>query len=214
MMMKTFLAASALSMAVVGAASAATIVQNGSFEIGTEGLTTPNWAIYPGGLPGWDTTQGGIEIQTAGTVGLTPYEGNHYAELDGNSNYTMSQTVDLRVGSHEMAFAYSPRINNIATNTVAYGLGSNSLGGLFAEFVTGPGGVSGTAIGAWNLITTKFFVETAGKYVLSFAGGGSSDSLGGFVDAVSISAVPVPAGGLLLLGALGGLAALRRRKLV
>ena len=32
------------------------------------------------------------------------------------------------------------------------------------------------------------------------------------IDSISVSAVPVPAGGLLLLGALGGLAALRRRK--
>jgi hypothetical protein len=32
------------------------------------------------------------------------------------------------------------------------------------------------------------------------------------IDSVSVSAVPVPAAGLLLLGALGGLAALRRRK--
>lgn len=32
------------------------------------------------------------------------------------------------------------------------------------------------------------------------------------IDSISVTAVPLPAGGLLLLGALGGLAALRRRK--
>ncbi|MGX0978396.1 hypothetical protein ACSSVY_004136 [Roseovarius sp. MBR-51] len=38
---------------------------------------------------------------------------------------------------------------------------------------------------------------------------------GGFdVDAISVSAVPLPAAGFLLVGALGGLAALRRRKQV
>jgi hypothetical protein len=39
-----------------------------------------------------------------------------------------------------------------------------------------------------------------------------SDSYGGFIDDIKVSAVPVPAAGFLLFGALGGLAALRRRK--
>jgi hypothetical protein len=44
-------------------------------------------------------------------------------------------------------------------------------------------------------------------------GPGNSGPTGGFdVDSISVSPVPLPAGGLLLIGALGGLAALRRRK--
>ena len=39
---------------------------------------------------------------------------------------------------------------------------------------------------------------------------GTGDGFG--VDGVRIALVPLPAGGLLLLGAIGGLAALRRRK--
>lgn len=41
-------------------------------------------------------------------------------------------------------------------------------------------------------------------------GGGSTDGFD--IDSVAVSAVPLPAGGLLLLTALGGVAALRRRK--
>lgn len=208
----TAIAVLALSGVAAQQASAASIVTNGSFEVGTAGVITPNWAIFAGGLPGWTTTSGGIEIQTAGTVGLTPYDGAHYAELDGNTNYTMSQTVTLGVGRYTMSFAYSPRLANAATNAVAYTLGSNLLGSLFVSSVAGPGTAPVTAVGAWTLITTNFTVTTAGQYDLSFAGGGSSDSYGGFVDAVNIAAVPVPAGGLLLLGALGGITALRRRK--
>jgi hypothetical protein len=41
---------------------------------------------------------------------------------------------------------------------------------------------------------------------------GVANSVDGSLDSISISAVPLPAGGLLLLGALGGLSALRRKK--
>ena len=82
---------SLLGFAAAGAASASTIVQNGSFEDGSPGLTSPNWGIYGGGLPGWTTTNGGVEVQTAGTLGLTPYDGNKYIEMDGYTNYTISQ---------------------------------------------------------------------------------------------------------------------------
>lgn len=49
----------------------------------------------------------------------------------------------------------------------------------------------------------------AGTYVLMFSEGNQPNN--GSAEFI-ISAVPLPAGGLLLLGALGGLAALRRRK--
>lgn len=40
----------------------------------------------------------------------------------------------------------------------------------------------------------------------------TEDSVDGVLDSISISAVPLPAGGFLLIAGLGGLAALRRRK--
>ena len=41
---------------------------------------------------------------------------------------------------------------------------------------------------------------------------GNAGPTGGFdVASISVSAIPLPAGGLLLIGALGGLALLRRR---
>lgn len=62
-----------------------------------------------------------------------------------------------------------------------------------------------------NLNTSVIFAGTYDTLQLRDTTTGVSTD--GFdVDAVSVSAVPVPAAGILLVGALGGLAALRRRK--
>ena len=58
------------------------------------------------------------------------------------------------------------------------------------------------------------FVAGSNAETLTFADTGpvATDNGGPVLDNVTVSQVPVPAAGLLLLGALGGLAALRRRK--
>ena len=73
-----------------------------------------------------------------------------------------------------------------------------------------------------NMLSETFalkFTATATSSLVTFAagnGGGNSNAccFGAALDNVKISAVPLPAGGLLLLGALGGVAALRRRRKV
>ena len=70
----------------------------------------------------------------------------------------------------------------------------------------------------WETFALKF-TANATSSLLTFAagnGGGNSSAccFGAALDNVKISAVPLPAGGLLLLGALGGVAALRRRRKV
>lgn len=54
----------------------------------------------------------------------------------------------------------------------------------------------------------QFTTSTAG--VLSFQNSGG-DNIGAVLTNVELAAVPVPAAGLMLIGALGGLALLRRR---
>ncbi|MEO5615367.1 MAG: VPLPA-CTERM sorting domain-containing protein [Cypionkella sp.] len=209
------------SLAIGSFASAATIVQNGSFEVdpgvaGDRGLTYTDIAAGTGGgwdiydsLPGWAADTDGVEVQTKHTIPLTPFDGDYYVELDTTQNSGISQTVTLGVGKYLMSFAYSPRIASVTTNAISYGIDT-----LFGSIVNGPGGELGTVIGEWTVITKEFVVTTAGDYSMFFDATFSSDSLGGFVDNVQIAAVPVPAAGFLLFGALGGLAALRRRKSV
>lgn len=66
---------------------------------------------------------------------------------------------------------------------------------------------------------SKVLANTAFEYIRlvdatldEFGAGGTSSNDGFDVDSVAIAAVPLPAAGMLLLGGLGGLAALRRRK--
>jgi hypothetical protein len=200
---KTLLGAAALTLASLGTAQAATVV-NGSFE---DHPAVSNWAVFDT-IPGWTTTSGaGIEIQTNATLGtIDAHDGNSYVELDSHNNSSMEQVISFAAtGLYELSFWYSPRRDRIASNTIAYFFDGISLGS-----VSGPDGT--TAVGSWTEITALFTVDTIGDYVLAFAAEGTDDSYGGLIDDVSISAVPLPAGGLLLLTALGGLGLARRRK--
>lgn len=209
---------------------AATLVQNGSFEndpapgsVGqNNGLlfsqlvgSSQGWDVY-GALPGWTKVGGGsgIEVQTNKAVAQTDAMfGKHYVELDSNNNSAMRQTLSLTVGGYKLSFWFSPRaLRNVQSTAETNGI-SYSIANLSGS-IAGPGGAAGTSVGAWTEITGIFKVAQAGSYNLDFAATGSSDSYGGFIDNVSVapSPVPIPAAGLLLIGALGGLAALRRRR--
>lgn len=217
-LLKSTVVAATFAVSFAAMANAATIVQNGSFEqdpgiVGLNGnnfadLATPggaNWDIFTT-LPGWTVESGdGVELQTAETIPLMPYDGNYYAELDGNQNTSISQDITLGLGRYLLSFAYSPRINQIGTNAISFG-----VLGLVSDTVEGPSATY--PIGQWTMVTAEFTVTAAGQYTLFFDAASRSDSFGGFVDNIQVAAVPVPAAGFLLFGALGGLAMLRRRK--
>jgi hypothetical protein len=224
--------AAAVALALPAAASAATVV-NGSFEQdpGVNGRFGDSFGSLPSGtgggswdewetLPGWTSADGdlfGIEVQTENTLGLKPYDGQYYVELDSTGNAYMEQVVSLGVGDYTLSFAYSPRVNSGAntTNGIFAGLvdaltGTNFLVG---AMVDGPsGGPPATAVGLWTVFSYNFSVVTGGQYRLYFDATTLQDTFGGLLDDVQINVVPVPAAGFLLLGALGGLAAFKRRK--
>ena len=98
--------------------------------------------------------------------------------------------------------------DNVAQNTLGWSsLTTTNCCGPFAGGVTSISGIlSGLTVGQNTFEVTFSPAGDAGNQ-------GTRDESWALND-LNISAVPLPAGGLLLLGALGGLAALRRRKSV
>jgi hypothetical protein len=66
-------------------------------------------------------------------------------------------------------------------------------------------------MGRWTRFTHEF-TAPQGSYRLFFSATGQSNGYGGLLDNVSITPVPLPGAGLLLLGAIGGLGLIRRRR--
>jgi hypothetical protein len=203
-------------------ASASPVVVNGSFETGVPGNTAgllngatygnmptsgPSWDLWSG-LNGWKQAKpGGIEVQTNPTLSsIDAQNGNYYVELDTTGNSAMFQNVALHVGRYVMSFWYSPRTGNVRSNGINYQLSGLGVVG------KADSNTPGASVGQWTQISVAFFVSTAKNYRLTFAASGTSDGYGGLLDNVQIEGVPVPASGFALFGALGGLAALRRRK--
>jgi hypothetical protein len=228
-MNKTAFLSTLLALVACGSiAHGATIVQNGSFEVDpAPGLAGTNngllfdqlagsaqgWDIYTS-LPGWTRTGNGagIEVQTDKAVGSTDaIFGEHYVELDSSSNTAMSQMLALTTGRYALSFWFSPRAlrNNLSTaetNGIRYSIAD------LTGTIEGPSGAAQTSVGVWTEVTGLFTVTQNGSYALDLAAVGTSDGYGGFIDNVSVAPVPLPAAGLLMVGALGGLAALRRRR--
>ncbi len=219
--MKNGLLAVTLAAASFTGVAASASVVNGSFETGVPGdapgfvngllfgdlPTDPSgWDVYSA-VNGWTTVKGsGVEVQTANTLStIDPQDGNYYVELDGVDNSSIYQNVALGVGRYVLSFWYSPRTTDTRSNAIAWRL-SGLASGRADNFTVG------ATVGAWTQITAEFLVTKAKNYRLTFGAIGKSDGIGGLLDNIEVAAVPVPASGLALFGALGGLAALRRRK--
>ena len=224
MKMRTFGLACVLASAA-SVASAATVV-NGDFEtdFADQGILGDyfsdlagstkggSWDVWES-IPGWTTSEGpGIEIQSNNTLNtIDAHSGNHYVELNSHgggsagSNSSMFQTLALDKGTYLLSFWYSPRNGNVGGNSIDYGIAGAT------GTVSGPDGT--TAVGSWTEVTLQFMVDSADDYTLFFSATGEDNkNLGGLIDTISVSQVPVPASAALLLAGLGGLGLMRRRK--
>lgn len=210
-----------LGAAAPHTASAATLLMNGSFEEaptirGQRGgdftqlsQSGRSWDIFDA-LPGWYSNIDEIEIQTNRTLGqIDAADGQYYVELDANRNSRISQDLFLTAGTYDLSFAYSPRMSNAGTNGLGLSL-TGRFGTALSESYAGPNGTYQR--GEWSFITERFTIAQGGFYVLSFEGQGRSDSLGALLDDVSLAAVPLPAGVILMLSGLAGLVVLRHRR--
>ena len=150
---------------------------------------------------GWTAGVGTIEIQHNNVAGLA-YSGSNLVELDSNSNSTMF--LNLAAGTYTVDYFYSPR-PNVSANSNGITL---SIGATLLDGVTAAGG-GGTT---WSQRSVTF---TTNGGPLTFAAVGTSDSLGGYLDNITVSTaggVPEPASWALMICGFGlAGAALRNR---
>lgn len=214
--------AAIVSGALVGSNVHALVV-NGSFEdiaslpstaIGTAGaaLGPGEWGVYSS-IPGWTAlTSTGIELHRTppAVVGGTPTaaDGQVYVELDSHpapGDAAMAQSLALTPGQYRLTFSYKPRTSTVGDNRL-YAYWEPDADLTFGNLLMSLNGPPPTD---WTQYSVDFSATGAG-YLIFSAGSDGASTEGGFLDNVSVTAVPDGGSTLFALGAgllgLGGLA--------
>lgn len=171
-------------------ASVINLINNGSFEVNAVG--NGSWTTLSS-MSGWTVGQNGVEVRN--NVAGAASNGSNYVELDTSGNSWIRQTI-ATTSSHlyTLSFDYSPREGSSwNTNGIEVLWGGQSVG-VFSGNSSGPGN-------HWQHISLQldsFGPSTA----LEFRAVGASDSIGGSLDNVALSAA-VPEPGTLASIALG-----------
>ena len=181
--------------------ASANLVTNGSFEDDAQGANS--WNIYST-LNGWTGGEAGIELRN--NVAGAAYDGSNFVELDTTENSQMWQTIGTAFGQqYALSFAYSPRegVANTSNGIEVFWNGSSQ--GVF----TGTGAANGNTWAVQNLWVTG----AASSSSLMFQAVGTSESYGGSLDAVSLTAaVPEPETYALMLAGLLSVGFIARRR--
>jgi len=171
-------------LASMGVVSANLIV-NGGFETPEIGS---HWVILTA-VPAWTLENRELEYQLQNTVGLTPYEGRQYAELDPDFNVKISQTIPVEKGKiYQLSFAQSCRYNDPHLPSL---LGVYLDGVLLGQTSCT---VASQNAQAWTTHSYTFKPEVDGPVTITFADEGRSDSYGVLLDDVNLDtqSTPVP----------------------
>lgn len=151
-------------------------------------------------VAGWTVdTQLELQNNVAGAPAATG--GQVFAELDADFNSSIYRTI--APGTYTLSYLYSPRpgvafdSNNINV----------TLDGANISMISGLGGGQT----AWSMINSPRFTVT-GAGVLRISAGGTSDSLGGYIDNITLTAVPEPTTWALFILGFGAIGATMRRR--
>ncbi len=163
-------------------AHAQNLVINGDFEANT-GLKPNSFGLYDS-IPGWkrDTTKlpGLIEIQRENVAGTTP-DGTQFLELDSNHpSYVYQDLTTITGMEYNVSFIYSKRAN-VADNSFHFFWDNEASATAF------------TLLGNAEANPTWFtfsgvFRATGTTTRIAFANNNPDDSLGAYIDGVSVTA--------------------------
>lgn len=194
-------------------ASQATLLINGGFDDDIL-LTGTDWKVYDN-IPGWSKGErtAGIEVQRGTIVPADSFA--QYVELDSHggtaTNSSMFQSVFLTAGSYVLDWMYHARTNNGDNDNGIKTYVTDVNGSeLFSDSISKTYNEQQPEI--WEQVSWTFTIGAAATYKVWFAAFGKENSLGGFIDSVSLTAVPEPATALLFAAGIAGVAGLRRKK--
>ncbi|BDI29115.1 hypothetical protein CCAX7_11660 [Capsulimonas corticalis] len=187
-------------------AHAENLITNGSFE--APSINPGSYSLY-NSIPGWTLASGSkIEIQN-NIVGKAA-DGFQFVELDSDASSSIMQTINTTAGKHyQLTFAFSARPGTGLSDNI---LGVNWNGASVSKLTANGSGQGDTH---WKTYTYDL-VAHGSTSTVQFSDLGASNSLGTYIDHVSVAAVPEPSTvasfliGGVALAALG----LRRRKSV
>lgn len=182
--MKTIIASAAL-LAAAGSASATTYFADGFANVNNSGVFDAAGRDDPAAALG-EADGVFYSLTLGGSIDLT---------FNGGATFQ----PDTAVSAFEVTFGVaSAQPESVMIETVVAGVVTSVVG-----TITNEDAGAGTSL----LITSAF---DALRFTDTTSTGPSADGFD--LDAVSVSAIPLPAGGLLLIGGLAGLGALRSRK--
>ena len=197
-----------------GGKVSADLVVNGDFENPVVSGSHFGWF---NSIPGWTASSNQIEIQVSEgffggrqVVGQALAPGNQFVELDAEFNGAMYQDLPTTLGTtYQLEFYYSPR-NGFDGNS--FPASTNGIEiyweGALLDTITADG--PNVPTNQWEKQTYVLNTSSnTGLSRLEFAATGTSDSIGGLIDKVSV-AVPEPSP-MFCLGMLALVAGLRRR---
>lgn len=204
----------------VGANASAGVIFYDSFE----GQSVHSWGVFQdnvGDNGDWTAANGaGIEIQNE-RIGITQaHSGKQYIELDsdhsrggvsGSTNSAMIADISFATGkTYAISFAYKPRTRIVGDNKIAlFALTQNGNQVSTADLLTIADETSHT-LRDWMMLTV-LYTAREGMNAIGFAAGGRANSLGGFIDSVMVSEVPIPGAIPLFFAGIAGLVGARGR---
>ena len=163
-----------------GSCTGTDLASNGGFETP---LVSGNFQIFPSGsVPGWTTTDTGIEIWTSGFNGVPAHTGNQFNEMNAQNHGTLTQGVSVVQPHAELRVFWAHR-GRVGTDTASLAISDN--GGGSTNY-----GLFSTSAAGWTVrSTTHVASASASSASLAFTtvstSGGSSTS-GNFLDSVEV----------------------------